>query len=57
MSAPLPPSRAYPENRRKRLRSVGVPDELWEAVKARAAERGETVTDVILRALRRYVRN
>jgi len=35
---------------------VRVPDELWDAVKRAAADRGETVTDVILRALRRYVR-
>jgi len=33
-----------------------VPDDLWEAVKRAAADNGETVTDVILRALRRYVR-
>lgn len=33
-----------------------VPDELWEAAQRVAADRGETVTDVILRALRRYVR-
>lgn len=37
-------------------RNVRVPDALWAAAKERAAERGETVTDVILRALRRYVR-
>jgi len=37
-------------------RAVRVPDDLWHAAKARAAERGETVTDVILRALRRYAR-
>jgi predicted transcriptional regulator len=37
-------------------RSVRVPDELWEAVQEIAADREETVTDVILRALRRYVR-
>lgn len=37
-------------------RSVRVPDELWQAAKERAAERGETVTDAILRALTRYVR-
>jgi predicted transcriptional regulator len=33
-----------------------VPDELWEAVQEIACDRDETVTDVILRALRRYVR-
>jgi hypothetical protein len=37
-------------------RSVRVPDPLWAAAKDRAAERGETVSDVILRALKRYVR-
>jgi hypothetical protein len=36
---------------------VRVPDELWQAVKRAAADNGETVTDVILRALRRYVRD
>lgn len=38
------------------LRTVRVPDELWQAAKVRAAERGENVTDVLLRALRRYTR-
>ena len=37
-------------------RSVRIPDELWQAVKAKAAERGETVTDVIVKALERYVK-
>ena len=37
-------------------RSVRVPDELWEAAKRAAADNGETLTDVILRALKRYVR-
>ncbi len=39
-----------------RARGVRVPDELWDAAKAKAAERGETVTDVIVRALERYVK-
>jgi len=38
-------------------RGVRIPDELWEAVKRKAADRGETVTAVILRALQRYVRD
>jgi NRPS condensation-like uncharacterized protein len=38
------------------LRSVRIPDDLWAAAKARADERGETVTDAIIRALRRYAR-
>lgn len=37
-------------------RTVRVPDDLWQAVKRKAADRGETVTDVILRALKRYLR-
>ena len=36
-------------------RSVRVPDDLWRAAQAKAEERGETVTDAILRALSRYV--
>ena len=36
-------------------RSVRVGVDLWGQVKTRAAERGETVTDVIVRALREYV--
>lgn len=39
------------------LRAVRVPDELWQAAKRKAADREETVTDVILRALTRYVRD
>lgn len=37
------------------IRNVRVPDDLWASVKARAATEGVTVTDVIVRALRRYV--
>lgn len=35
-------------------RSVRVPDPIWQAVKAEAERRGETVTDAIVRALKRY---
>ena len=35
-------------------RSMRIPDEIWEAAKAEAAERGETVTDAVVRFLRRY---
>ena len=38
------------------VRGVRVPGELWRAAQAKAAEKGETVTDVVLRALKRYVR-
>jgi antitoxin component of RelBE/YafQ-DinJ toxin-antitoxin module len=36
-------------------RAVRVEDDLWDTAKAKAAERGETVSDVIRRALKRYV--
>jgi predicted DNA-binding protein len=36
--------------------SIRVPDELWEAIKRLAEARGETATDVVLDALRRYLR-
>lgn len=39
------------------MHSVRVPDELWCALRKRADERGETVTDVILRAIRLYLRD
>ena len=47
------PNKPRPENP---ARAVRIEDELWEAAKVRAAERGETVSDVIRRALQRYVR-
>lgn len=37
-------------------RSVRIPDWLWEAAKSAAERSGETVTDVIVRALKSYVR-
>lgn len=36
---------------------VRVPDDLWQAVKVKAKQRGETITDVVLRALIRYLRD
>ena len=41
----------------RRPRSVKVEDELWEAAKAKAEERGELVSEVIREALKRYVRS
>lgn len=38
------------------LRSFRIPDAEWAAAKAAAAARGETLTDVLRRALRLYVR-
>lgn len=37
-------------------RTFRPPPELWEAVKVVAAARGESVSEVITQALRRYVR-
>lgn len=38
------------------VRSVRVPDELWDAIKRVAVDNHETVTDVVIRSLRRTVR-
>lgn len=38
------------------LHSVRVDQDLWEAAQRVAADRDETVTDVLVRALQRYVR-
>lgn len=37
-------------------RNVRIEDDLWSAAQEKAAERGESVSDVIRRALIRYVR-
>jgi hypothetical protein len=44
-----------PNQPKTQHRSVRVPDELWEASKAKAAQEGRTVTDVVNDALRSYV--
>lgn len=36
-------------------RSFRIPADLYRQVKKEAAERGETVTDMIIRAMRQYV--
>jgi len=36
------------------IRNVRVPDGVWEAVKAKAAAEGRTITDVVVTALHRY---
>lgn len=46
-----------PNAPRTPVRSVRIPDEVWEALRRRADERGETITDVILRAIHRYLRD
>lgn len=44
-----------PNVRKEPRRSVVVPDDLWSAAKAAAKARDESVSEVIRRALRRYV--
>lgn len=36
------------------LRTIRVPDDVWLAAQERAAELGETVSEVVRRALREY---
>lgn len=36
---------------------VRVPDEMWQAVKIKAKQRGETITDVVIRAFKLYLRD
>lgn len=44
-----------PKTQRKTpLRSVPVPDEIWKPAQAKAAERGESLSEVVRRALVRY---
>lgn len=38
------------------IRGIRVPEGLWRAAQAKAKQRGETLTEVIMRALHRYVR-
>lgn len=37
-------------------RTVRVPDDLWRAAQAKAAERGDNLSEVIRQALTRYVK-
>lgn len=39
------------------VRAVRIADALYERAKAKAAERGETVADIIRRALERYLKS
>jgi hypothetical protein len=45
-----------PNQPKTKTRSIRVPDELWDAAKAEAEKRGETVTAAIVRSLHRYTR-
>jgi predicted DNA-binding protein len=37
-------------------RAIRIPDELWHAALDKAAEKGDTVSDIVRRALERYVK-
>lgn len=38
-------------------RTMRIPDEVWDEARRIAADRGENVTEVVVRALRRYIRD
>lgn len=44
-----------PNQPKTKQRTIRIPDEEWEAVKAAAEANGETVTDVARAAFKRYV--
>lgn len=56
MFTPAPSVLAVPNQPATPTRTVRVPDELWEAALRIAHDRGETVSEVVRRALERYVR-
>ena len=56
MATPRSSVRCVPNQPATPKHGVRVPDELWQAALLKAQERGETVTDVVVRALQRYVR-
>jgi hypothetical protein len=45
-----------PNQPKTKARSVRISDAVWEAAQTKAAAKGETVTDVVRRALERYGR-
>lgn len=45
-----------PDQPKTPARAVRVEGDLWRAAQAKAAVRGETVSDVIRRALKRYTK-
>lgn len=53
---PRPSLPCVPNQEATPRRTVRVPDDLWNAAKRAARDHGETLTEVIVRALIRYVR-
>lgn len=47
---------AMPNQPKTPQRTVRVPDDVWAAAKAKAEERGEVLSEVIRKALERYVK-
>ncbi len=45
-----------PNSPKTPTRTIRVPEDLWSAVKAKAASENRTVTDVIIRGLEAYVK-
>lgn len=45
-----------PNQPKTTAKTVRVPEPLWEAARAKAGERDETISDVVRRALSNYVR-
>lgn len=45
-----------PNQPKTKVRTIRIDDDLWRAAQAKAAEHGESVSDVIRRGLARYVR-
>lgn len=44
-----------PNSPKTPTRTIRVSDELWSAVKEKAAIEGRTITDVVLEALKKYI--
>lgn len=55
--APGPSVPGVPNQPATPNRTIRVSDELWEAAMKKAHDQGETLTDVIIRALVRYLRD
>lgn len=47
---------SVPNQPKTPIRGIRVPDELWDAARAKAVAAGENVSDVVRRALDDYVR-
>ena len=55
-SAPTDGLGPLPNAPKTPLRNVRVPDDLWDAAMSKALDRGENLSEVIRRALEKYVK-